>query len=154
VQTRLTLGFRATILAAFLAGLFLCIGGRFTSLVAVRSRLNTYLLIQRSFGRHGAPTYFHKLWHSAISPDRHRHADLTTLPDLSHYPRTSRGAVLSMILSYPTLPYPTLPYPFTAPLLMTGTALSALATGETDIMKMISAFGFGAWALLLLVRPT
>jgi cytosine permease len=37
---------------------------------------------------------------------------------------------------------------------MTGTALSALATGETDIMKMISAFGFGAWALLLLVRPT
>jgi purine-cytosine permease-like protein len=149
VQTRLTLGFRATILAAFLAGLFLCIGGRFTSLVAVHSRLNTYLLIQRSFGRHGAPTYFHKLWHSAISPDLHRHADLTTLPDLSHYTRTSRGAVLSMILSYPTLPYP-----FTAPLLMIGTALSALATGETDIMKMISAFGFGAWALLLLVRPT
>lgn len=53
-QTALALGFWPAVAAAFLAGTFLCLGGCMTSLVAVRSRLNTYLLIRRSFGLKGA----------------------------------------------------------------------------------------------------
>lgn len=50
----LALGFRDAVLAALLAGAILCIGGCLTALVSVRSRLTTYLLVQRSFGRYGA----------------------------------------------------------------------------------------------------
>ena len=53
-QTGLALGFGDAILAAFLAGLILCAGGCLTAVVSVRTRLTTYLLIQRSFGRWGA----------------------------------------------------------------------------------------------------
>ncbi|MBO9499176.1 MAG: hypothetical protein J7483_06945 [Novosphingobium sp.] len=41
-------------LAAFLAGLLLCLGGCFTATLSVRSRLSTYQLVRRSFGTHGA----------------------------------------------------------------------------------------------------
>lgn len=239
-QTSLALGFWTAVLAAFLAGLCLCLGGCLTSLVAVRSRLNTYLLIRRSFGLGGAGlvnviiAVVHFCWFGVnvsflgdavaaaaegfgFRPDftavviggaalmalttlvgfraldrlamigvpllaamivavciaaARRHGivldapaispyhmtfgiavsaiiggdmlTITTLPDLSRYTRTGKGAVLSMALSYP----------FTAPLLMAGAALAALATGQTDIMRMITGFGFGAWALLLLVMPT
>ncbi|MEE4452174.1 purine-cytosine permease family protein [Novosphingobium resinovorum] len=239
-QTSLALGFWPAVLAAFLAGTCLCLGGCLTSLVAVRSRLNTYLLIRRSFGLRGAGlvniiiAIVHFCWFGVnvsflgdaiaaagegfgFAPDftiivvagaalmalttlvgfraldrlamigvpllaamilavciaaARRHGivlappatspyhmtfgiavsaiiggdmlTITTLPDLSRYTRSGKGAVLSMALSYP----------FTAPLLMAGAALAALATGETDIMRMITGFGFGAWALLLLVMPT
>jgi cytosine permease len=53
-QTGLALGFGDAVLAAFLAGMVLCLGACLTSLISVRTRLTTYLLIQRSFGRHGA----------------------------------------------------------------------------------------------------
>lgn len=53
-QTALALGFGDAVLAAFLAGLILCAGGCLTAVVSVRTRLTTYLLIQRSFGRWGA----------------------------------------------------------------------------------------------------
>lgn len=239
-QIGLALGFWPAVLAALLGGGFLCLGGCLTSLVAVRSRLNTYLLIRRSFGTRGAGlvnviiAVVHFCWFGVnvsflgdamaaagagfgFSADfatvvvagaalmalttligfraldrlamigvpvlammilavcvaaARRHglvleapatspyhmtfgialsaligADMltiTTLPDLSRYTRTRKGAILSMALSYP----------FTAPLLMAGAAIAALATGETDIMRMITGFGFGAWALLLLVMPT
>lgn len=239
-QTSLALGFWPAVLAAFLAGTCLCLGGCLTSLVAVRSRLNTYLLIRRSFGLRGAGlvnviiAVVHFCWFGVnvsflgdavaaagegfgFAPDfatvvvagsllmalttlvgfraldrlamigvpllaamivavcvaaARRHGivlappaggayhmtfgiaisaiiggdmlAIATLPDLSRYTRTRKGAVLSMALSYP----------FTAPLLMAGAAIAALATGETDIMRMITGFGFGGWALLLLVMPT
>lgn len=53
-QTGLALGFWPAVLAALLAGALLCLGGCLTSLVSVRTRLTTYLLVQRSFGRRGA----------------------------------------------------------------------------------------------------
>lgn len=53
-QTGLALGFHDAVLAAFLAGAILCLGGCVTSLLSVRTRLTTYLLVQRSFGLRGA----------------------------------------------------------------------------------------------------
>lgn len=53
-QTGMALGFRDAVLAAFLAGAILCLGACLTSIVSVRTRLTTYLLVQRSFGRRGA----------------------------------------------------------------------------------------------------
>jgi len=53
-QTGLALGFGDAVLAALLAGAVLCLGACLTSLISVRTRLTTYLLVQRSFGRHGA----------------------------------------------------------------------------------------------------
>ena len=51
-QTGMALGFRDAVLASLLAGIILCAGGCLTSIISVRSRLTTYLLVQRSFGRH------------------------------------------------------------------------------------------------------
>lgn len=53
-QIGMALGFRDAVLAAFLAGAILCLGGCLTALISVRTRLTTYLLVQRSFGRQGA----------------------------------------------------------------------------------------------------
>lgn len=53
-QISLALGFYQAVLLAALAGLILCVGGCFTAVVSVRSRLTTYTLIQRSFGMGGA----------------------------------------------------------------------------------------------------
>lgn len=52
--TALALGFWESLLCALLAGIILCIGGIYTSIASVRSRLTTYLLVQRSFGIQGA----------------------------------------------------------------------------------------------------
>lgn len=53
-QTGLALGFNQALLAALLAGLILCGGACLTAIVSVRTRLTTYLLVQRSFGIRGA----------------------------------------------------------------------------------------------------
>src|SRR3546814_6335189 len=44
-----------------------------------------------------------------------------------------------------------LSFPLAAPLLMLISALIALATGQTDIMQLVVAMGFGAPALLMLL---
>lgn len=69
---------------------------------------------------------------------------ITTMPDLSRYTRTAKGAVVSMALSFP----------ITAPLMMTAAALTALATGQTDIMKIVTSLGFGTPVLFILVMST
>lgn len=66
---------------------------------------------------------------------------VAAMPDLSRFIRTERGAITGMALSFP----------FAAPLLMVIAALIALSTGETDIMKLVVSFGFGAPALLMLL---
>ncbi|WP_029014941.1 purine-cytosine permease family protein [Niveispirillum irakense] len=53
-QTGMALGFSGAVLAALLAGLILCAGACLTALISVRTRLTTYLLVQRSFGIKGA----------------------------------------------------------------------------------------------------
>ncbi|MET0533477.1 MAG: cytosine permease [Steroidobacter sp.] len=53
-QIASALGMRNAVLAALLAGVILCLMGCFTAVVSVRTRLTTYLLVQRSFGRGGA----------------------------------------------------------------------------------------------------
>lgn len=53
-QIGLAVGFWPSILVSLLAGLILCIGAAFTAVVSVRTRLTTYLLVQRSFGVGGA----------------------------------------------------------------------------------------------------
>lgn len=53
-QVGLALGFNAAVLAALLAGLILCAGACLAAIVSVRTRLTTYLLVQRSFGIRGA----------------------------------------------------------------------------------------------------
>ena len=66
---------------------------------------------------------------------------VAAMPDLSRFIRTQRGALMGMALSFP----------IAAPLLMVVSALIALATGETDIMKLVAGLGFGAPALLMLL---
>ncbi|KAF1686714.1 cytosine permease [Pseudoxanthomonas broegbernensis] len=237
-QTGLALGFGQAVLAALLAGALLCIGGCLTSVVSVRSRLTTYLLVQRSFGRRGAAVVnlvialVHYGWfgvnvsffgiamvaateqlygvqvpfsafvavgsvlmtvstiygfrtlerlalvavpllgailvwvcvaavrkHGFVlqpSPDPPvpmgfgialsalvggNMLTVAAMPDLSRYIRTARGALAGMALSFPVA----------APLLMVAAALPALATGQTDIMKLIVGFGLGVPALAMLV---
>jgi cytosine permease len=48
------LGLWHAVLVATLAGLILCATGCLTAVVSVRTRLTTYVLVQRSFGRSGA----------------------------------------------------------------------------------------------------
>lgn len=66
---------------------------------------------------------------------------VAAMPDLSRFIRTERGAVSAMLLSFP----------FCAPVIMLVSALIALATGQTDIMKLVVAMGFGLPALAMLV---
>ncbi len=66
---------------------------------------------------------------------------VAAMPDLSRFIRTERGAVSAMLLSFP----------FCAPVIMLVSALIALATGQTDIMKLVVAMGFGVPALAMLV---
>ncbi len=53
-QTGLALGLHHAVLAALLAGLILCAGACLTSIISVRTRLTTYVLVQQSFGLWGA----------------------------------------------------------------------------------------------------
>jgi len=69
---------------------------------------------------------------------------VATMPDLSRYTRTARGAIASMALSFP----------IATPLMMTAAAIPALATHETSMMKLVTAYGFGTPVLFLLVLPT
>jgi cytosine permease len=48
------LGLWPAVLVATLAGVILCATGCLTAVVSVRTRLTTYVLVQRSFGRSGA----------------------------------------------------------------------------------------------------
>jgi cytosine permease len=53
-QISSALGMNGAVLAALIAGVTLCVMGCLTAVVSVRTRLTTYLLVQRSFGRFGA----------------------------------------------------------------------------------------------------
>jgi len=236
----LALGFWGAVSAALIAALILCAGGCLTSVVSVRTRLSTYLLVRRSFGTGGAAlintviALIHFCWFGVNASffgeamvqaaeangiagnftlfvilgsvlmtvstiigfkaldrlavvavpvlavilglvvwaalDRHGFVTapaanppeamgfgiaisaligaymlaVATMPDLSRYTRTTRGAIASMVLSFP----------IATPLMMTAAAIPALATGETSIMKLVVQFGFGTPVLFLLVLPT
>jgi len=236
----LALGMAKAVLAAILAGLILCVAGSVTSVVSVRSRLSTYLLVRRSFGTGGAAlintviALIHFCWFGvnasffgeamvqaaaanglpgnftvfvvlgsvlmtvstivgfraldrlaliavptlaailiAVAVAAVREKGLVTMPvappsepmgfgialsallgaymlavatmpDLSRYTRTARGAIGSMALSFP----------IAIPLMMTAAAIPALAMQETSIMKLIVGFGFGTPVLFLLLLPT
>ncbi|MBL0916968.1 MAG: cytosine permease, partial [Sphingopyxis sp.] len=238
-QAGLALGLQQAVFAALGAGLILCAGACLTAVVSVRTRLTTYVLIQRSFGVGGAAlvnivlAIIHFCWFgvnvsffgdamvaaaqqgygiagnfqtfviigsviitlstiwgfrtldrlamvavpfvgviliavciSALgdnpSPDFGPVAappvpmsfgialsslvggnllTIAAMPDLSRFIRTERGAVSAMLLSFP----------FCAPMIMLVSALIALATGQTDIMKLVVALGFGLPALAMLV---
>lgn len=53
-EAGLALGLKEAVLSSFIGGLILCAGGCLTAVISVRTRLTTYLLVQRSFGRSGA----------------------------------------------------------------------------------------------------
>lgn len=237
-QTSLALGFRDAVLVSVLAGIILACGGSLTSIISVRTRLTTYLLIQRSFGRYGAglvnivialtlfgwfgvnASFFGsamvaavgQLWgveghfgafvivgsilmtastvfgfrtleklalvavpvlgivltlvcltavrkHGVVlAPSDHppvpmsfgialsalvggNMVTIATMPDLSRYIRSARGSVLSMVSSFP----------IASPIMMVAAALPVLATGQTDIMKLVIEFGLGVPALAAMV---
>ena len=238
-QAGLALGMNQAVLAALGAGLILCAGACLTAIVSVRTRLTTYMLVQRSFGLWGAAlvniviAIVHFCWFgvnvsffgdamvaaarggygvpgnfdlfvvigsiiitlSTIwgfrtldrlamvavpfvgviliavcvaalgdnpAPDLGPVAappvpmsfgialsslvggnllTVAAMPDLSRFIRTERGAVSAMLLSFP----------FCAPVIMLVSALIALATGQTDIMKLVVALGFGLPALAMLI---
>lgn len=238
-QNSLALGLRGAVMAAFLAAFALCIGSCFTAVVSVRTRLSTYLLVQRSFGRDGAvlinvvialihygafglnasfvgeaigaaarangiPENFvvAVIITSAVSAGAtivgivalerlslmivpllaiifiaiaaialHRYGlvaapvsdppipmrfgtavtaligaymlAVATMPDLSRYIRTERGAIASMALSFP----------IATPLMMITAALPALATGETSASKLVVSLGLGTPLLFVLTLP-
>lgn len=238
-QAGMALGLQQAVLASLFAGLILCAGACLTSVVSVRTRLTTYVLVQRSFGIWGAAlvniviAIVHFCWFgvnvsffgdamvaaaqqgygipgnfnlfvvagsiiitlstiwgfrtldrlamiavpfvgviliavcvSALgtnpAPDLGPVArppvpmsfgialsslvggnllTVAAMPDLSRFIRTERGAVTGMLLSFP----------FCAPVIMLVSALIALATGQTDIMQLVVAMGFGIPALAMLV---
>ena len=237
-QTSLALGFGDAVLASVLAGLILATCGSLTSIISVRTRLTTYLLIQRSFGLFGAAlvnivialtlfgwfgvnaSFFgsamvaavQQLWgvpghfgtyvivgsilmtastvfgfktleklalvavpvlglvlalvcltavskHGiVVAPSDHPPVPMSfgialsalvggnmvtvaTMPDLARYIKSSRGSVLSMALSFP----------IATPVMMIAASLPALATGQTDIMKLVIDFGLGVPALAAMV---
>lgn len=237
-QAGLALGLNKAVLAALIAGAILCAGACLTAIISVRTRLTTYLLVQRSFGIRGAAlvniviAIVHFCWFGVnvsffgdamvaaanegygvpgnfslfvvigsilitistiygfktldrlamvavplvgviliavcvmalgagpvdLAPREAPPVPMSfgialsalvggnmltvaAMPDLSRYIRTERGAVAGMALSFP----------FAAPVLMVIAALIALSTGETDIMKLVVGYGFGAPALLMLL---
>jgi len=237
-QTGLALGFWPAVFAALLAGIILCAGACLTAIISVRTRLTTYMLVQRSFGSKGSAlvniviAIVHFCWFGVnvsffgdamvaaaeegygipgdfgtfvvlgsalitlstifgfrtldrlamvavpllgailiavcakalgtnglvLAPAAQPPVPMNfgialsalvggnmlavaTMPDLSRFIRTERGAVGGMALSFP----------IAAPLMMTVSALIALATSETDIMKLVVGFGFGAPALIMLL---
>lgn len=68
---------------------------------------------------------------------------VATMPDLTRYVRTQRGAIIAMALSFP----------IATPLMMLCAALPALATGETSVMKLIVALDLGTPLLFVLALP-
>lgn len=237
-QIGLAIGFWPAVLVGLLAGAILCACGCLTAWVSVRTRLTTYLLIQRSFGMWGAAlvnlvvAIVHYCWFGVnvsffagalvalagqgyplpgdfaafviagsvlmtvstifgfraldrlalvavpllaiilaviayvtvrrfgieVAPSATPPVDLSfgialsalvggnmltvaAMPDLSRYIRTVKGAATSMVLSFPVA----------TPLLIIASALPALASGETDIMRLVVMAGFGLPVLLILI---
>lgn len=238
-QAGLALGMNQAVLAALGAGLILCAGACLTAIVSVRTRLTTYMLVQRSFGLWGAAlvniviAIVHFCWFGvnvsffgdamvAAAQDGYGIAGnfnlfvvigsvvitlstiwgfrtldrlamvavpfvgviliavcvvalgdnpapdlgpvaappvpmsfgialsslvggnlltVAAMPDLSRFIRTERGAISAMLLSFP----------FCAPVIMLVSALIALTTGQTDIMKLVVALGLGLPALAMLI---
>lgn len=68
---------------------------------------------------------------------------VATMPDLTRFIRTRRGALVAMALSFP----------IATPLMMLAAALPALATGETSVNKLIVALGLGTPLLFVLALP-
>lgn len=68
---------------------------------------------------------------------------VATMPDLTRFIRTRRGAIVAMALSFP----------IATPLMMLAAALPALATGETSVNKLIVALGLGTPLLFVLALP-
>lgn len=240
-QIATALGLTQAVLVALLAGVILCGMGCLAAVVSVRTRITTYLLVQRSFGRSGAAlvniimALVHFGWFGvnasffgdAIVAATHELFGVTssfaafvlfggllmalttifgfraldrlaliavpilavilgivlvlavrnygvvmaprsdppvpmsfglaltslvgsnmmtvaTMPDLTRYIRSHGQAVIGMLLSFP----------LATPLLMLVAAVPALATGETDIMRIIVGFGLGVPALLVLILST
>jgi cytosine permease len=240
-QIASALGMGDAVLAALLAGVILCVMGCITSAVSVRTRLTTYLLVQRSFGRSGASwvniviAIVHFGWFGVnasffgdamvastqevlgisgsfaafvlvggllmavttiygfkaldrlalvaipilglilaavltiavrrygivAGPDPTPPVPMSfglalsslvggnmltvaAMPDLARYIRSSRQAAIGMVLSFP----------IATPLLMLTAAVPTLATGETDIMRIIVGFGLGVPALVVLILST
>jgi cytosine permease len=240
-QIASALGMRDAVVCALLAGLLLCAMACLTAVVSVRTRLTTYMLVQRSFGRSGASlvnvviALVHFGWfgvnasffgdamvaatHEVFgvsapfaafvivggmlmavttifgfraldklaliavpilavilgtvlviamrrygivsAPDPTPPVPMSfgvalstliggnmltvaAMPDLTRYIRSDRQAVTGMVLSFP----------LATPLLAFAAAIPALATGETDIMKLIVGFGLGVPALLVLILST
>jgi cytosine permease len=240
-QIATALGLSRAVLVALLAGVLLCAMGCLTAAVSVRTRLTTYVLVQRSFGRSGAAlvniimALVHFGWFGvnasffgaamvaatqelfgitapfsvfvlvggmlmalttifgfkaldklaliavpilavilglvlviatrkygvATAPRLDAPVPMSfgvaltslvgsnmmtvaTMPDLTRYVRTRGQAVVGMLLSFP----------LATPLLMLVAAVPALATGETDIMRLIVGFGLGVPALLVLILST
>ena len=240
-QIATALGLTQAVLVALSAGAVLCAMGSITAVVSVRTRLTTYLLVQRSFGRTGASfvnvimalvhfgwfgvnaSFFgnamvaatHELFGVTSSfevfvlvggvlmalttifgfraldklaliavpilavilatvlvmavrkygivteprPDPpvpmsfglaltslvgSNMMTVATMPDLTRYIRSHSQAVIGMLLSFP----------LATPLLMIVAAVPSLATGETDIMRIIVGFGLGVPALLVLILST
>lgn len=237
-QTGLALGFGPAVTAALVAGIVLCAGACLTAVISVRTRLTTYLLVQRSFGVKGAAlvnlviAIVHYCWFGvnvsffgdamvaaaadgfgipgsfgsfvvigsilitistifgfrtldrlamvavplvgviliavcyvsmnagpvSLTPAANPPVPMSfgialsalvggnmltvaAMPDLARFIRTEKGALVGMALSFP----------FAAPVLMVVSALIALATGQTDIMKLVVGLGFGVPALLMLL---
>ncbi|MFV3128939.1 cytosine permease [Niveispirillum sp. KHB5.9] len=237
-QTGLALGFGHAVTAALVAGIVLCAGACLTAIISVRTRLTTYLLVQRSFGVKGAAlvnlviAIVHYCWFGvnvsffgdamvaaaedgfgipgsfssfvvigsvlitistifgfrtldrlamvavplvgviliavcymaldagpvSLAPVENPPVPMSfgialsalvggnmltvaAMPDLARFIRTEKGALVGMALSFP----------FAAPVLMVVSALIALATGQTDIMKLVVGLGFGVPALLMLL---
>ncbi|AUN32656.1 cytosine permease [Niveispirillum cyanobacteriorum] len=237
-QTGLALGFGPAVTAALVAGVVLCAGACLTAVISVRTRLTTYLLVQRSFGVKGAAlvnlviAIVHYCWFgvnvsffgdamvaaaedgfgipgsfgsfvvigsilitvstifgfhtldrlamvavplvgviliavcylsmnagpASLAPAANPPVPMSfgialsalvggnmltvaAMPDLARFIRTEKGALVGMALSFP----------FAAPVLMVVSALIGLATGQTDIMKLVVGLGFGVPALLMLL---
>jgi cytosine permease len=239
-QVGSALGLNMAVLCALLSSTILCVMGSLTSIVSVRSRLTTYMLVQHSFGVKGAAivnvmlavihlgwfgvnasffgsamvTAIQELYNSAGPFELivmggsvlmalttifgfkaiNRVALVTTvvllaifiavfvmsirkygivlvdetpavpmtfgialsaliggnlltvvaMPDIARFITTNRQAVLGMILCFP-LAYP---------LLFLLAAVPTMATDQVDIMPIITGFGFGVPALMVLVFST
>ncbi|MEE4452178.1 purine-cytosine permease family protein [Novosphingobium resinovorum] len=235
----LALGLPMAVLAAIVASLGLCLGCCFTAVVSVRTRLSTYLLVQRSFGRYGAvminvvialihygafgmnASFFGESLVTAaeangvpanftlfvilgsvlaasatligiralewlalvivpllaavfvavavvalqrhglvVTPSAHPPVPMrfgiavsslvgaymlavATMPDLSRYIGTPRGAIASMAMAFP----------ISTPLMMTAAALPALATGEPSVNRLVVDLGLGTPLLFVLALP-
>lgn len=69
---------------------------------------------------------------------------VATVPDLARFASSRRQAILAMFLSFV----------IAAPLVLLAAAVPSLATGESDLMKIIMGLGFGLAALYVVIFST